>query len=438
MNKTVLTLLEKTASALIKKYRPKIICVTGSVGKTSTKEAIACALSTSYRIRKTSRNYNNDYGVPISVIGGFESEEGFLALFTIYIYGLIQWIFRLNFPEILVLEVGAGKIGEIERITSWLKPDVVVVTNLPDVPSHLGIFGSKEMIIKEKKFLINNMNKEGILIIDKNEPNSKPFYSDFNGKIFFYDGKKNIKDSHYQISYKKENSFLKPVGFSIQVPTEKEEKITLSFHGFLGTQNVRAITVALIVTKVIGCDLDEAIEGIRNKYKPECGRLRIFEGIKNDVTIIDDSFNSSPIAVENSLITMLSIQITDQQRRIAVLGDMFKLGNQEREIHQETGTKEIPQADILITVGNISEIWQKYNANRLKLNKHFKNSTNAAHYIQGIQKPGDIIHFKGGHLTRLEKAVALLTNCPKKFLVRQEKYYTNSKLELNQESADYE
>lgn len=434
----MLTLLEKTASSLIKKYKPKIICITGSVGKTSTKEAIACALSTSYRIRKTSRNYNNDYGVPISVIGGFESEEGFWALFIIYIYGLMQWVFRLNFPDVLVLEVGAGKIGEIERITSWLKPDVVVVTNLPNVPAHLGIFGSKEMVIKEKKFLINNMDKEGVLIIDKNEPNSDLFYGDFNGKIIFYDGKKNITDSHYQISYKKENSFFKPTGFSIQVPTKKGEKTTLSFNGFLGTQNIRAITVALIVAKVINCDFDKALVGIRNKYKPECGRLRIFKGIKNDVTIIDDSFNASPIAVENSLMTMLSIQTTNQQRRIAVLGDMLKLGNQEKEIHQRTGTKEIPQADILITVGNISEIWQKDNANRLKLNKHFKNSTNAARYIQDIQRPGDIIHFKGGHLIRLEKAVALLTNCPKKSLARQEKYYKNPALELNQESADYE
>ena len=96
----MLNLLEKTATALIRKFSPMVICVTGSVGKTSTKEAIACTLSTSFRIRKTSRNYNNDFGVPISVIGGFESEEGFLSLCTILAYGLWQLYFGARFPEI--------------------------------------------------------------------------------------------------------------------------------------------------------------------------------------------------------------------------------------------------------------------------------------------------------------------------------------------------
>ena len=434
----MLKLLETIAQALIKKYKPTVVCITGSVGKTSTKEAIFSAISvSSYRIRKTSRNYNNDYGVPISVIGGFESEEGFWALFTIFLYGLKQLYFRYSFPQILVIEVGAGKIGEIERMAKWLKPNIVVVTNLPNTPPHLGIFGSREMVIREKKFLVDAMDRKGILIIDKDEVNSKHFYQNFKGKIIFYDGQKFIDDSGYHIIYKNEYDFLKPVGFKIQIPLGDREKTTVDFHGFIGIQNVKAVGIALLVARELGIGSSESLRGI-GKYIPECGRLRIIPEKDSNITIIDDSFNASPIAVENSLKTLLSLQKNDNQRRIAVLGDMHKLGKDEEQIHKETGKNEISKVDILITVGNISEVWQEFNNNIFNLNKHFKNSTNAAHYLEKIQKIGDIIHFKGGHLTRLEKAIAILTKCPKKDLVRQEEYYKQSNLELNQESADHE
>src|SRR3989344_83076 len=432
----MLKLLEKIAQALIKKYKPTVVCITGSVGKTSTKEAIFSAVSISCRVRKTSRNYNNDYGVPVSVIGGFESEEGFLALFTILLYGLRQLYFKYSFPQILVIEVGAGKIGEIERMAKWLKPNIVVVTNLPNTPSHLGVFGSREMIIREKKFLVDAMDRKGILIIDKSEVNSQHFHQNFKGKTLFYDGQKTIDDSEYHIIYKNEGAFLKPVGFKLKISLGDHEKTTIVFHRFIGIQNVNVIGIALLVARELGFDSSEALRGIE-RYEPECGRLRIIPERDNDITIIDDSFNASPVAVENSLKTLLSLQKTDNQRRIAVLGDMHKLGKDEYLIHKETGKNEIPKVDILITVGNISEVWQEFNSNKFHLNKHFKNSTNAAHYLEKIQKIGDIIHFKGGHLTRLEKAIAILTRCHPKDLVRQEKYYKKSNLELNQESADY-
>lgn len=147
----MLNLLEKTAKALIKKYKPIVVCITGSVGKTSVKNAIASTLSKTFVVRKTPKNINNDFGVAISVIGGFEFKEGFLALLKIFFYGLRQLCIANRFPEVLVIEVGAGKIGEIERVSKWLKPDILVITNLPDKPSHLGIFGSKRKNNKREK-----------------------------------------------------------------------------------------------------------------------------------------------------------------------------------------------------------------------------------------------------------------------------------------------
>jgi UDP-N-acetylmuramoyl-tripeptide--D-alanyl-D-alanine ligase len=437
----ILTLLEKVASALILRFKPKVVCITGSVGKTSTKEAIASALITSYTVRKTSRNYNNDYGVPIAVIGGFESEEGFFALATILIYGLWQLYFQSKFPQVLVIEVGAGKIGEIERIAKWLKPDMVVVTNLPDVPSHLGVFGSKEMIIREKKFLVSAMDKEGILIIDKNESNAKYFYENFHGKTLFYDGDKFIRESNYTIVYKDQDNFNHPVGFKFEASLNniesKGSKKILTFSGFLGIQNMKAINAAILVAIELNCDADNILKGIQ-KYKPECGRLRIIPEPDGKVTVLDDTFNASPRAIENSVKTLLSLEIKNGQRRIAVLGDMINFGKDVERIHKQTAARELSRVDILITVGNVSNVWQEFNKNSHHLNRHFKNSTNAARYIEKFQKDGDIILFKGGHLVRLEKAVAFLTGCSSECLVRQEKYYKTHELDLNPISADHE
>jgi UDP-N-acetylmuramyl pentapeptide synthase len=117
---------------------------------------------------------------------------------------------------------------------------------------------------------------------------------------------------------------------------------------------------------------------------------------------------------------------------------MLNLGKETEKIHRDTAIKVIPNVDILITVGNVSKVWQEFNPDFLHLNKHFKNSINAAHYIENIQKEGDLILFKGGHLTRLEKAVAFLTKCPPDYLVRQETYYNTHELDLNPISADHE
>lgn len=433
----MLNLLEKTAAALIRKYEPIIICVTGSVGKTSTKEAIACTLSTSFRTRKTSRNYNNDFGVPISVIGGFESEEGFLSLCTILAYGLWQLCFGIKFPEVLILEVGAGKVGEIERIAKWLKPNIVVVTNLPHIPSHLGVFGSKEMLIKEKKFLISAMDKDGVLIIDKDEANTEHFYGDFPGKIIFCNGDKFIKEGNYVITYRHKDNFTLPTGFRIEVCLENSNRRNISFVGFLGIQNMKAIDMAILVAKHLNCTANKIQSGLQ-KYRPQCGRLRIIPEQNTSIIVLDDTFNASPYAVENSVSTLISLKKSDDQRRIAVLGDMLNLGKETENIHRETAIEVIPKVDILITVGNVSKVWQEFNADIHHLNKHFKNSLNAAHYIENIQKEGDLILFKGGHLTRLEKAVAFLTKCPLDYLVRQETYYNTHELDLNPISADHE
>jgi UDP-N-acetylmuramoyl-tripeptide--D-alanyl-D-alanine ligase len=413
----MLTLLEKIAKALIKKHKPLVICITGSVGKTSTKDAIAAALSTSFIIRKTPKNLNNEYGVPISIIGGFKFREGFLMLLEIAINGIKQLIHG-NFPQVLVIEVGAGRIGEIKRVSEWLKPDILVLTNLPETPSHLGVFGSKDKIIEEKKHLANVMTKDGVLIISSLDENVAKYIKNFPGKII--NCEKEIAESKktYSVVMAEVDKYLFPKGIKFSYGRDNN----FEFQGFIGSQNINAVLLAFTVAKVVGCDESFVLQGLES-YLPEAGRLRLLKGVINDTIIVDDSFNSSPIAVENSLRSFFEFELNTKQRKIAVLGDMLNLGENSASIHDKTAVEYINNVDILITVAKESEIWQKYNINKYKKNKHFRNSTDAAKYLEENLEPGDVLLFKGGHLVRLEKAIKILTNALESDLVRQEDYW---------------
>jgi len=430
----MLSILEKTARALIRKYKPTVICVIGSVGKTSVKDAISSTLSTSFDVRKTPKNINNEFGVVVSVIGGFKFKEGFWALLDILFFGLYQLLIKNYFPEILVIEVGAGKIGEIENVSKWLKPNFLVITNLPDKPSHLGVFKSKENIIREKKFLVDVMDSDGVVFLDESEDNMQFFVKDFFGKIIKYKSKELIKSSNYSVIYEERENSIYPVGINFFIDVGGKNK-KVKFSNFIGRHNIKAILISKLIAEKLGCKSENILTGISN-YIPEAGRLKILQGILKKVTIIDDSYNSSPIAVENSLYNLISLKTNLGQRKIAVLGDMLNLGNESESIHMNTAIDNISKVDVLITVGDISKSWQKFNKNKLKLNRHFKNSINSAEYIKSIWRSGDIILFKGGHFIRLEKAVKLLTKSSEKDLVRQEKYWQKPEFELYQIEDD--
>lgn len=430
----MLDLLEKTAKKLIKRHEPIVICITGSVGKTSVKNAVASALSESFVVRKTPKNINSDFGVAISVIGGFEFKEGFRALLKILVYGLKQLYITDRFPEILVIEVGAGKIGEIERVSRWLKPDILVITNLPDKPSHLAIFGSKEKIIREKKFLADVMDSDGLMFIDDSEKNMDHFTKNFVGRVVKYDYRDFIDKSDYKIIYTKNKGYIMPSGIKFKIDIYGD-KNNLEFKNFIGKQNIKAILISKLIAEKLDCEKTDILKGL-SKYTPEPGRLKILKGKLDAVTIIDDSFNASPIAVENSLYNLISVESGVEQRKVAVLGDMLNLGDESEEIHKNTATSDIAKVDILITIGDKSRVWQNFNDDKLSLNKHFKNSTNAAKYIESVWKEGDIILFKASYLIRLEKAIKYLSTCSGEDLVRQEGYWQKPEFELYEEQDD--
>src|SRR3989339_2092923 len=168
--KIIVFIITWQAKLIIKKYNPKIIAITGSVGKTSTKDAIFTILSKFKIVRKSQKSFNSEIGLPLTILG---SENGwndpFIWLENI-IHGFYLILWKQSYPEYLVLEVGVGKPGDIKNnVAPWLNPDMVVITRFPDKPVHVEFFESVESIIEEKSALAFALKKDGILVLNHDD-----------------------------------------------------------------------------------------------------------------------------------------------------------------------------------------------------------------------------------------------------------------------------
>lgn len=194
IRKIVVSIITLEAKLVIKKYKPKIISVTGSVGKTTTKDAIYDVLSSSFFVRKSQKSFNSEIGVPLTILGCSNAwNNPFLWMKNIF-EGILLLLFKNHYPKILVLEIGADSPGDIEGIVKWIRSDIVVLTKYADIPSHVEFFVSPGAVIREKQFLPNSLSKNGILIT--------------NGDDRIMEAQKMPDVKHIKYGYDKENDVI--------------------------------------------------------------------------------------------------------------------------------------------------------------------------------------------------------------------------------------
>jgi len=148
--KIISKILQFESNLVIKKYKPKIIAVTGSVGKTSSKDAIFSVMATSFYVRKSEKSFNSDIGIPLTILGCENAWSNPLKWFLNIWKGVCLICLKNNYPEWLVIEVGADRPNDIKNISKWLKPDVVVVTRFAKVPVHVEFFGNRESLKRKE------------------------------------------------------------------------------------------------------------------------------------------------------------------------------------------------------------------------------------------------------------------------------------------------
>ncbi|HWO07774.1 MAG TPA: UDP-N-acetylmuramoyl-tripeptide--D-alanyl-D-alanine ligase [Candidatus Paceibacterota bacterium] len=344
LKQAVVAILTWEAQLVLKRHQPKIIAITGSAGKTTTKDAIFTVLSEGRHVRKSEKSYNSELGVPLAILG-LESGWGSPWRWLVNIVkGALVAMLPHDYPDWLVLEVGADRPGDIRRIAKWLRPDIAVITSIPDIPVHVEFFSSPQALAREKKYLAEYLKFDGILVINGDDVHTKRIMQEFQSVAvsFGFEGQNAFVATDAGIQY--ENK--RPVGMHFY-SNHSGTKLSVSLFGALGTPRVYAALAALAVAEAAGVPQEAAADALRY-WVPPPGRLRIIEGLKESL-IIDDTYNSSPAAATAALDTLKEIK--GFKKKIAVLGDMLELGRYSKDAHIAIGKKAAKVVDQLVTVG---------------------------------------------------------------------------------------
>ena len=420
--KIIVILLTWTARGILWKYKPKVIAVTGNVGKTSTKDAIYTILKNEGSIRRSEKSFNGEFGIPLTIIGAKTGWGSFFAWISIIIHGIGKIIVRDPlYPKTLVLEVGADKPGSISTVAPWIRPDVVVITRLPDIPVHIEFFPTLDALIDEKLSLARNLKKEGTLILNADDERIMAAKTKLPFRSFTYgeDEHADIRASNIQILEPGDNS---DGGLAFKIDFDGKS-FPVNLPNVYSEGYVTVALASLGVAYALGMNMVTAISEIKN-YETPPGRVRLIPGIKGTV-LIDDTYNSSPAACEVGLKMLHDLPFG--KRKIAVIGDMLELGRHTSDAHREIGKFAKKSAQFLVTVGARAKDCAlgalDAGMNEKKIIET-DDAVSAARAIEDMLKPGDIIYVKGSQGMRMERAVKLLMAEPEKapeLLVRQEK-----------------
>ncbi len=417
-------LLEKIlaifARAIIRKYQPKIIGITGSMGKTSAKEAIFAVLKNKFNVRKNIKNYNNEIGVPLTVIGvesgGRSPIKWGLAFFQALKLILIK---DKEYPELLVLEMGADKPGDIEYLVKLFPCDISVVTRIG--PAHLEAFKTVENIAREKQKIVTHLSKDKLAVLNCDDPLVMEMHKRTKARVIFFGYNEAANVRAIDMLYHGAGLDLAGIKFKI---VYSGSAVPVFLPGVVGAHQINSALIAAAVGIGLGMNLIEISEGLKN-YKAPKGRMNLIQG--RETLIIDDTYNSSPRAVEAAIETLQKLNIAQVARKAAILGDMLELGEYTDEAHYLLGKKAAEDGvSLLICVGkHRTKTAEGAEAGGLTRDKiiEFENSQMAAEKINDIIKPGDLILVKGSQGARMERLVKALMREPERaeeLLVRQE------------------
>ncbi len=399
-------ILKLLSKATINKFKPVIIAVTGSVGKTSSKEAIWSILKGQQNSRKTSANFNNELGIPLAILGDYQkiSKPAWFFWIKVVLSSVFNILFKSKYfyPKILVLEYGADKPGDINKLVDIAKPHIAVISAIGKIPVHVENYPQGiESVAKEKSKLISNLSTSDIAVLNADDPTISKIEEKTRAKILTFGFSKNSFVRISNFKHLEEDGKIYGIAFKLE---NNGASVPIILNGAFSVAHAYAAACASCVALTFDINLVGSANALASYYKPIKGRSMIIDGIKES-QIIDESYNSSPIALETALISMKEIK---NKRKLAVLGDMMELGNYTLEAHEFIG-KIIPEClDVLITVGSRAEFIAQ-SAIKNGMNKNFvfsfNNAQDAGLKLQEIIKKGDLVLVKGSRVVGLDKIV---------------------------------
>lgn len=392
--------LARLAQAVLRKYQPKIIAITGSVGKTTARVAVAVVVAARYRVGTAKKNYNNELGVPLTLLGMEAPGRSVYRWLRIFAVGWgYLWQRDSNYPEWLVLEFGADHPGDIAYLLRLAPPNIGVLTAVS--AAHTEFFSSVAGVLAEKKLILTALPETSTAIFNSDSELISSVRSEIKAPITTYgwhDATITIKATSLHL-----NEQGKTDGMMATIIAGGEEQ-DIFIPGVVGQPVVYSVAAAVAVGQALGLTWTEIRRGLENFQSP-AGRLRLLAGIKN-TEILDDTYNSSPAAAAAALAAFSLLQ---GERHIAVLGDMLELGGLSDEEHRKLGRQvTATNCDVLLTVG-AGGVVIAGGAKEAGLSADkifsFDNAASAGRFLQEMLRPGDVVLVKGSQGKRMEKVV---------------------------------
>ncbi|MCK9540293.1 Mur ligase family protein [Dokdonella sp.] len=375
--------LENYVRLYFKKHpEVKLVVVAGSVGKTSTKTAISTVLSKKFRVRMHDGNHNTHMSAPLGILG-IEYPEN--------VHSLGQWIRvfraakkRINQPadvDVIVQELGTDRIGELAHFSTYLHPDIGVVTAV--TPEHMEFFGSIETVAQEE-LTVANFSRVAIINRDDIDGRFAQFLTNQNvdtyGTTAAAEFRVEVKDFDVEHGFA---AWLVMSGFAETYPADLR---------VIGEHSLRPICGAIAVAVKLGMGPQEIVKGVED-ITPVPGRMNLLRGVEKSV-LIDDTYNSSPASASAALQTLYSIQAP---QRIAILGSMNELGQSSAAEHETLG--HLCDPSLLAWVVTIGDEAEKYLAPAAKARgcqvKSFKSAIDAGAFTRSVMEEGAVILAKG-------------------------------------------
>lgn len=378
INRTIVTVEDTLKAygelATIRKNKlgAKIISITGSAGKTSTKEMIAGMLSEKYNVQKTAANNNNHIGVPLTILSAPEN------------------------TDVLVLEHGTNHFNETKFTADIAQPDIALITNIGD--SHLEFLINRAGVYKEKSALFNAAVKNnGLIIINNDDPILKIEAKNYKNKITY--GFKSNADVKGKIL-----GFTEEGKTKIKV-TYKNKNIETVLP-VIGEAAAKNFLSACVIAFILGLTKQQILNASK-KIEHVHGRLEVTK--KKDLMIINDTYNSSPDSMKNA-ITLLN-KISKYKRKVLIAGDMFELGRSAKTLH-ESLSAEIIKSKItdLFTIGKMMKFMSAKAAKKIKNTKHFQTRNSLINFLGNENFSNSVILVKGSRGMKMEDFLQTLIN----------------------------
>jgi len=368
-----LAALQQLAAAVRRHWNKRVVAITGSAGKTTTKEAIAKVLGTRFSVLKSQGNLNNGYGLPLQLLK-LEPDH-----------------------EIAVIEMGMSAAGEIAALARIATPDWGVVTNVGSAHAEFFVDGIAG-IARAKYELVEALPSDGVAFLNCDDAYVSQFGRDFRGKAIYF-GRGPCADPKAES--------IEPLGADgLRIAIRAgEDRATLHLH-LLGEHNVSNALAAIAVGLEAGIALEACCEAL-SELHPEEKRGQILT--VRDATIINDSYNSNPEALKAMIATLASMPVSGQGRRILIAGEMLELGPESAALHAACGTMAVA-AGIDIIAGVRGQATHIVNAagraSRQAL--YFESPEQAGEWLRDNLSPGDVVLLKASRGVKLERALDAL------------------------------